>query len=355
MRILYVSFHEVHEYDEVRLLAGLGHQVFPLGHYHEPGPYPGIMRPPLDLGPEHARLQQSFLDQGCRFQIQDATSHSHLTREFVAQFDLTIVTYNVFFIHHFWEALSVRPIVMRTNGQAMNEWEHFYADLRTKGVQVVRYGEAETEQTGYAGHDAIIRFYKDPDDFRAWTGSMPAALTFAVGFAQRYPAEYALWRASTEGLHMLLGGAANDGIPGALGPVSADEQMALLAGCRAYFYCSGLRIPYTLNFIEAWMAGIPVVVMDDRVVPRNGPRCSEIARLIKPGEDCLLVHDAAQAQAALARLIADPDEGRRIGQAGRRAAIRWFGRDHIAAEWAAFLSRFPTVTDSGECGESKAQ
>jgi glycosyltransferase involved in cell wall biosynthesis len=342
MRILYVSFHEVLEYDDVRLFAALGHQVFPLGHYHEAGPYRGVLRPPLDLGPEHALLKQSFRDHGCRFDMHGSIDDWRLTPEFVAQFDLTIVTYNVFFIHRFWDALSVRPVVIRTYGQAMNEWEHFYEGLRGLGVLVVRYGEAETEQLGYAGHDAIIRFYKDPADFPEWTGAMPAALTFALSFARRYPQEYALWRAATEGLHVLLGGAENHATAGALGAVTADEQLALLAGCRAYFYCSGLHIPYTLNFIEAWMSGIPLVVMDDQVFPHGGPRCSEIARLITPGEDCLLVHDAAQARAALARLIADPEEGRRIGQAGRRAAIRWFGRERIAAEWQAFLAGIPS-------------
>ncbi|MCS6891572.1 MAG: glycosyltransferase [Rhodovarius sp.] len=341
MRILFVSVHEVHEYDEVRLLTDLGHQVFPLGHHHRRGPYPGLLRPPLDLGPEHARLQQAFEEMGCRYDIADPIRGTVLQRAFVELFDLTIVVFNPFFIHHFREVLSARPIVLRTIGQAINQWEHLYAELRAQGVRLVRYAEAEAEQDNYAGHDAVIRFAKYPEDFPPWRGDRAAVLTFAASFAQRYPAEFALWRQATQGLPVLLGGPNNAMVDGAIGALGMQEQLDLLASCRAYFYCSGLAIPYTLNFIEAWLAGIPVVVMDDRIIPRS-PRCSEIARLIAPGENCLLVRDAEEARAARQRLLEDPGYGARIGAAGRATARRIFGREGIAAAWQEALARFAT-------------
>jgi hypothetical protein len=332
MRILYISIHEILEYDEVRLLTGLGHQVFPLGYHHLRMPIGG-MRPLVELGPEHAAWQDRFEAAGCRYDVFDPIDGTVLTREFVAQFDLTIVMMNAHFAHRFAEALSVRPVVLRTIGQGLDAWEPLYAGLRSWGVRILRYAEAEASLPDFIGADATIRFYKDPADFKPWRGDNPRALSFAAAFAQRYPAQFALWREATEGLPMLLAGPGNTG---GIGAVSAAEQLELLAGCRAYFYCSGLELPYTLNFIEAWMAGVPLVVMDDALVPRPH-RINEIARLIRPGHDALLARSTAEARILLQGLIAEPATGGRIGAAGRQAAIAHFGRALIAEQWRGFL------------------
>ena len=333
MRILYVSIHEILEYDEVRLLTALGHQVFPLGYHHLRGAPIGGMRPLLDLGPEHAELQDRFEAMGCRYDVFDPLDGTVLTPEFVALFDLTIIMMNPYFAHRFAPALSVRPVVLRTIGQGLDVWEGEYAALRQWGVRILRYAEVEALQPGYAGADGLIRFYKDPDDFPPWRGDTPSVLSFAANFAERYPEQFALWSEATEGLPALLGGPGN---PDGMGRVAPAEQAELLAGCRAYFYCSGLALPYTLNFIEAWMSGIPLVVMDEALLPR-AHRYSEIARLITPGQDALLARSPTEARIMLQGLIADPVAGARIGAAGRRAASMYFGRAAIAGQWRKLL------------------
>ncbi len=333
MRILYVSIHEILEYDEVRLLTGLGHQVFPLGYHHLRGAPIGGMRPILDLGPEHAELQQRFEAMGCHYDVFNPIDGTVLTPEFVALFDLTIVMMNPYFTHRFAPALSVRPVVLRTIGQGLDEWEGEYAALRQWGVRILRYAQVESDQPSFCGADGLIRFYKDPADFPPWRGDNPAALSFAANFADRYPEQFALWRDATEGLPALLGGPGN---PEGLGRVAPAEQAELLAGCRAYFYCSGLELPYTLNFIEAWMAGIPLVVMDEGLLPR-AHRYSEISRLITPGTDALLARSVTEARIMLQGLLADPQAGARIGAAGRNSAIRHFGFATISEQWRGFL------------------
>lgn len=337
MRILYVSIHEILEYDEVRLLTALGHQVFPLGYHHLRTPIGGL-RPRVDLGPEHTSWQDRFEAAGCRYDVFNPIDGTVLTREFVAQFDLTIVMMNAHFAHRFAEALSVRPVVLRTIGQGLDAWEPLYAGLRSWGVHILRYAEVEALLPAFAGADATIRFYKDPADFPPWRGDNPQALSFTAAFAQRYPAQFAMWQEATEDLPMILAGPGN---AAGIGAVSPARQMELLAGCRAYFYCSGLELPYTLNFIEAWMAGIPVVVMDDALAPRSH-RYSEIARLIRPGHDALLARSPAEARILLRGLIADPEIGGRIGAAGRKAAIQYFGYETISAQWRSLLDRIVT-------------
>ena len=339
MRILYVSRHEIHEYDEVRLLTELGHQVFSLGHYHEAGPYPGGLRPQLDLGPEHEELQRRFVETGSYFSFHGKPEDSFLAPEFVALFDLTIIMFDWPFINVHHKALFQNPVVLRTNGQGLDEWEGVFQVLRQQGVLLLRYAEVEANQPDYAGADAVIRFYKAPSDFRPRTGRDASVLSFASDFELRYPGEYAMWKRSVQGLPTKLGGRGNEFEPNAIGPVTYEEQIGLLADCRAYFYCSGLTLPYTLNFIEAWIAGIPVVLMSDLVIPR-AVRCSEIAQVVTPGVDAIVVETPAEANDALFRLLSDPELGRRIGQAGRRRAIEVFGQDVIAAQWSEFLSRF---------------
>lgn len=337
MRLIYLSVHEPLEYDEVTLLRSLGHTVFPLGYNFGDHGGTGGLRPPIDLGPDFARLRVSFDRMGCRFDVRDAVGSLHLTPEFVARFDASIIMFAWPAIDRMWEVLKLRPIILRTIGQGLDVFEPQHERLRQQGVRIIRYAAVEEATPGYAGADALIRFTKNPDDFAPWTGERPYVLSFASSFAQRFPAEFDLWQRATESLPTLLGGRGNGHVPPALGGIDAAEQLRLLRECRAYFYCSGLEIPYTLNFMEAWMAGIPLVVMHPSAVGA-GDGYWEIGRLITPGEDALLVRNAAEATAALRRLLEDHALAARIGAAGRASAIRLFGRPSIGPQWRDFLA-----------------
>jgi glycosyltransferase involved in cell wall biosynthesis len=94
-------------------------------------------------------------------------------------------------------------------------------------------------------------------------------------------------------------------------------------------------VPYTLNFIEAWMSGIPLVVLD---AGARRHRFFEIAHLIRHGVDGFVCSDPETTREAIATLQADPALGERIGQAGRASAIALFGDSVIKAEWQALLA-----------------
>jgi glycosyltransferase involved in cell wall biosynthesis len=85
--------------------------------------------------------------------------------------------------------------------------------------------------------------------------------------------------------------------------------------------------------------GIPVVLMEAMAtgLPVIASRLSGIPELVTDGVDGLLVppgDDAALAE-ALARLAADPDLRRRLGEAGRATVVRDFDVDRNAAALAA--------------------
>ncbi len=336
MRILYYSVHSVLEFDEVSLLRGLGHEVFPLGEYFDAELGQGMRAMPHP-GPAHAELLARFHAAGCHFKRFTPPEDTVLTAEFVALFDIVIVMDSVAFIQHHREALAGRRIILRTVGVALPVWEPHYAELRAQGVLILRSAETEARAIGYAGHDAIIRFPKDPAEFDAWTGDAPRVLSFAMAFRQRFPDEYALWAAVTDGLPRVLGGASNDDLPDTIGFQLPDQQRALLRDCRAYLPCSGIRNPNTLNFMEAWMAGIPIVALDPALLPHLHD-CTEWPLLIRAGEDALLARSIPEARALLEGLLRDHDFAQRIGQAGRAAATRVFGVATIAPQWRAFLA-----------------
>lgn len=42
---------------------------------------------------------------------------------------------------------------------------------RQQGMEIVRYSPKEKLIPGYMGEDAMIRFYKDPEEYDSWEGS----------------------------------------------------------------------------------------------------------------------------------------------------------------------------------------
>ncbi|MCS6891804.1 MAG: hypothetical protein NZN45_09325 [Rhodovarius sp.] len=335
MRILYYSVHAVLEYDEVGLLRRLGHEVLSLGEYFDAALRQG-MRPPLPESPAEAELRAAFHAEGCRFRRFCAPEEVVLTPAFLARCDAVVVMHSTRFIEHHWEVLRSRPVILRCIGVDLDSAEPRIAALRARGVKVVRYAATEERAPGYAGADALIRFHKDPEAFLPWSGHQRQVLMFAMALRRRFPLEAALWEETVAGLPAVLAGAENEGSTGAVGFVDHDRQRALLAESRAYLYASGLHIPYTLNLIEAWMAGIPLIALDDRLIPR-ALDVAEWPMLLRPGHDSLLARSPAEAREMLTALFDNHGFAARLGAEGRAAAIRLFGTPRIAPQWQALL------------------
>jgi len=317
------------------MLRALGHVVFPLGEYFGGGRAQGF-RPALPWGAPEAELLARFEATGCHYDRGPAGIR--LSKDFIREFDLTIVMHDPLTLAQQWAQLAVRPVAWRTIGQDMVGLESRLVQLRRRGLRILRYSEVEPRIPGHLGGEGLVRFHKSEGEFGGWTGAEPQVLAFVNRFAQRYPDEYAAFREATAGLPVALCGIDNDGLPGALGVVEYDEQKKLLRESRVYLYCSGLSIPYTLNFVEAWITGIPVVAMAETVVP-GAPGHSELPALIRHGENGFIARDAAEARGLLNTLLADLDLAARIGAAGRADATRIFGTATVTRQWRAALPR----------------
>lgn len=345
MNILYVSVHAKLEFDEVSLFETMGHKVFSVGLFARgrpgepppPGDETGITEGGSSLSrDEHFR--RVFAETGCRADYPNTAENTVLSDAFIDLFDVIVVMHNLDYISAHWRQLSRRPVVWRTIGQGLFGYEAPARELRAQGLKIVRYSPMEILAPNYAGQDAVIRFCKKSQAFGPWHGGNGKVLQFSWNFEKRYPLEYGLFLSSLQGIPYAIGGPDNDSNPNALGQVSDDVQLASFRDYEAYFHCSAFSIPYNLAFIEAWIAGMPMVVYGDANL-RSTPSFEfyEVPRLIESGVDGYVVATPSEARTVFSRLLADRDLARAIGARGRERAMELFSEKVIMTKWARFL------------------
>jgi hypothetical protein len=337
MRILYLSCHSILEYDEVKMLHNLGHYVFSAGAYLDPQNPGDGMRPPLDGVVCDPADVAAWHEIPC---TAGKDRRSCLTKSFVNRFDLVIVMHLPEWIESNWRAMSDRPVIWRTIGQSITGIESRLAKYRQEGMKIVRYSPREKLIPGYIGGDATIRFGKDPAEFAAWNGEENYAITFNQSLPLRGPAcNWPLWLDVVRDLPAKLYGPGNEGAgPWNQGMVSYETLKRAMQDNRAYFYVGTHPASYTLNFIEAWMSGIPVVAVGRNHGNMPGYNLYEVADLIQSGVNGFIGHDAYELRKMLRNLLNDPVLAKRVGEAGRKSATTIFGAEVVAADWRKFLS-----------------
>ena len=163
-------------------------------------------------------------------------------------------------------------------------------------------------------------------------------------FRQRFPLEYDFYVKAVEGVTSKLGGAGNDDLPGTLGIVDFATQRRLLTTSALYFYGAGTFIPYTLNSMEAWLSGIPLVAVDCRAV-YSEPQCrfAEVPTLITSGVNGYLVRTPEAARRTIRDLMKDGKLAQRIGEAGAKRVRAYFSSVAMAGLFRA--SRSASLTN----------
>lgn len=188
----------------------------------------------------------------------------------------------------------------------------------------------------------MIRFYKDPNDFGLWSGWVQQIIVFCQNFKSRGPhCNYDTFlRVTAQFPRKIFGPGNEDSGELSGGQLSYEEQLCALQGHRAYFYGGTLPASYTLNFIEAWMAGIPVVAVGPKVgnpffLP--GQFTYEVSDLITPGVDGFWSDDIDEMRWFLHLLMEDYTLAQSISEKGRESAIKLFGKEQIKRDWGVFL------------------
>lgn len=340
MRILYLSCHSILEFDEVRLFHELGHEIFSPGAYVEPmnvgddSLRPGIKG--LEYDPEIAQMWQAHEQI-----FPERNGKEYITKEIADCFDVIIVMHMPHWITMNWDAIKHKTVVWRTIGQSIDKQEAALKSYRDK-IKIVRYSPRESSIPNYIGSDALIRFYKDPEEFKEWNGKTKRIITLSQSMPKRASAcSFGVFEEATKNLPRALFGPGNEAAGEmALGRLSFEDLKKELRENRVYFYTGTHPASYTLNFIEAWMTGIPIVAVgpaygNSEYIP--GHYLYEVHSLIDSGVDGYVGDSVDELRGQCVMLLEDEVAAREIGGAGRKRAIELFGKDLIKEQWQEFL------------------
>jgi hypothetical protein len=341
-RVLLILSHAIEEHDQVKLLSGLGYDVFSLGGYIDPA-HPHVdLRPPVDA-PAHPDLKAVVDALDTDDNIGAAAQHiPDAILEWLGRDGIIIA-------HHYLEARiypqwrhlrdwrrSGGRVIRRTVGQSVENNERLAAEFVRDGMETVRYSPYEQHIPGYTGADALIRFWADPVAYSGWTG--------AGGYVANVTQE--LWRrgvwcnadfarAAVADLPALFAGpGSKDGpVPG-LGSVSYDDMRAYLREAGAYIYTGTQPASYTLGFLEALMTGVPIVSIgrSHMGIFAESPLLFEA-----PDWAWATFDDPADAQTELADLLTSDVYARQASGLMRSRAERYFHPDVVGAAWREYL------------------
>jgi glycosyltransferase involved in cell wall biosynthesis len=134
-----------------------------------------------------------------------------------------------------------------------------------------------------------------------------------------------VYRAAAQQVPLTLVGLGSEAIGGE-GPVANDQLPERMAAHR-FFFNPIRHTSLGLAVIEAMMVGAPVVAL----------ATAELASVIRNGDTGFADTRLDRLIDAMQRLLRDPAEARRIGEAGRRLAAERFSIDRFVNDWDAAL------------------
>lgn len=337
MKMHYLSVHSVLEHDEFKLLTELGHDVFSNGSYNNPVGHSSLPRPGIEGATYHEDLDQ----------LSRVHPKTKLPPELIDPFDVIIIMSgdSEQILIQNWDRIKHKRVIWRSIGQSLSHIERRLKRYMKEGLEVVRYSKKEQNLNDYAGHNAIIPFYKDPNEWKDWNGNDKRVINFSQSLKNRgrelsydYFMEVGQWLNYPATVY----GPGNNN----LGPLNGGElpyenMKQALRDSRVYLFTGTWPAPYTLSFIEAWMTGIPIVSIGHGTF--NKPEFSEqtntfeVPDLIDHGKTGFVTDDPQEAGKIIKQLMEDDELARRISDAARGQAIERFGKEKIKQLWQGFL------------------
>lgn len=341
-KILYLSCHEILGYDEGLLLTELGHQVFSPGSYVSEDNRGDLnLRPGLPKCDDFDSLMQQWHALG----KPGKDNKECLTLDFVKQFDCVILMHLPQWMHVNWPVFKASgvPIIWRTIGQSVAHNEKEMSAHRKQGMKILRYSPIEQKVPGYIGEDACIRFYKDPNEFCNWVGAKKEIITFGQHMQKREPAtNFNFFENTTKPFPRKLFGPGSEMLSFGMGKVPYAELKTAMQEYRVYFYTGTWPASYTLNFIEAFMTGIPMVCIG----PAKGHPFGwfpnhplyEIPDIIQHGVNGFYSDNPMELRACINELLNNDLLAKQISDLGRKRAVELFGKETIKNQWQGFLN-----------------
>lgn len=333
MTVHYLSCHEVLEFDEVSLFTELGHDVFSNGAYLQPEGHHMLSRPGIPKLTYH----EEWAD------IARRTPRTELPDSLIDPFDLFIIMHQPEILVQNWPKLRKKKVIWRSIGQSTPDVESMLKPLVGQGLKIVRYSPMEQHIPNYAGANAFIRFYKDPQELGNWTGHDVSVINFTQTLkGRRNFCHYDHLIEMMSGFPSKVYGSGNEDL-GSLngGKLPWELMKGRLRDSRAYAYGGTWPAPYTLSFIEAWMTGIPMVCIGKNLAEKisglNQFQFYEVPSMGENGKHFFCADDVNTLRSHLFLLLNDYEFAKKMSTQGRQKAIELFGKATIKPQWEQFL------------------
>lgn len=338
MKILYLPCHSILEFEEVKLFTELGHEVFSLGSYINPNTPHDPKRPKIE-----APVNEYLLNVALQ------SSKENLHEKLIDWADVIFIQHKPEWVLNNWEKIKHKKVIWRTIGQSVPHIEAQMLLPFLSGMKIVRYSPEEKTIKDYAGESTIIRFYKDPEEFKGYTGEIPAVLNITQSMKERNRfCGYDIFRDATEGLARNLYGTPSRNSDLSLmddpiwrGELSFDALKEAYRANRTYFYTGTYPASYTLNFIEAMMTGIPIVAIGRKLANLNifDMDAYEVDKIIENGVNGYVSDNIEELRGYCKMLLENPEKAKEIGARGRETAIELFGKETIKNQWKEFFNQ----------------
>jgi hypothetical protein len=355
MNILLFPCHSILEHDEYKMFHEMGHQVFSIGSYFDPTKPQDPIRPPIDDKDKPAfrsawnrRMEarevpktfwNRFANKLLKWPWHD--SLEKFPEELLDWADVIIIYHlDHIFLKH-WRAIRRKKVIWRTIGQCLEGNEKRMKRFRDDGVLIVRYSTMERNIPNYIGEDAVIGFYKDPDEYHGWTGHEERVMLCGQSLLGRsdhvsYPALDHI----SKPFKRVIVGRGNHDLPDWIGKdlnyLELKEQIRVN---RCGVYAGTKPASYTLFLMEMMMMGMPVVALGKKHCNYLGYDLYELPQIIDHGVNGFCSDDEDELIACIRKLMEDGDYARQIGNAGRQTAINRWGKARIRQEWTDFFAK----------------
>lgn len=308
----------------------MGHNVFSVGGAYQNPSSPQDVKRPGFTGYYNDHLQAVAIQ----------SSKEHIHQELIDWADVIYIMHRTDWVLSNWDRIKHKKVIYRRIGQSTSATEADLAIPRMQGLKLVSYSPHEKLILGFSGEDRMIRFYKDPEEFGPYTGEKSEVITVAQSMKKRGNfCGFNIFEEATRGMPRKLYGPDNEdsGIEGGL--LSYDDLRDAYRTARVYFYTGTYPAPYTLNFMEAMMSGVPIVAInkdlaDIHIYPINQ---YEVDQFIVHGESGFIGNSVSQLREFVNVLLNSPEEAKYMGHNARKKAIELFGKEKIRKEWEEFF------------------
>ena len=334
MKIQYLSCHAVLEYDEVKLLTDMGFEVYSNGCYRDPKGAYTLPRP----GIPGAKFDQRFFD------LTAQHPKTNLPPELIEPYDVIIIMSgeNEKPLTENWDKIKHKRVIWRGIGQNKPSQEKMLKKYFDDGLEIVRYSPKERAYNNFAGETAMIRFYKDPDEFKGWTGENKTVINFSQSLiGRRGFCHYDEIMGSMAGFDAKVYGSGNSDLGSFNGGEVPYEMMKeLMRKSRVYIYGGTWPACYTLSLMEAMMTGMPVVAVGKSLAHLTSHEqfdFYEVDEIIENGINGFIGDNIQELRQYVNALLEDHELAKRISENARKTAIEYFGKKKIGEQWKTLL------------------